>query len=144
MEAQAGRNGAAFLMAGGRPTVYNAELLKRAKGYLTAFKDMGDMIPSIAGLACVLGVTRETCHTWAKDPEKAEFSDILKELMQRQERELINGGIGGSFNSTITKLVLSKHGYSDKVETDLKSSDGSMTPNVVERVIIQPKADGKE
>lgn len=131
-------------MATGRPTVYSADLLKRARGYLTAYKDMGDAIPSIAGLACVLGVTRETCHTWRNDPDKSEFSDILAELLQRQERELVNRGLGGDFNSTITKLILSKHGYSDKVETDHKSSDGSMTPNVVERVIIQPKADGKE
>lgn len=126
-------------MPAGRPTVYTAELIKRARGYLTAFKDMGDVVPTIAGLACVLGVTRETCRAWANEPDKAEFSAIMKELMQRQERELVNGGIGGNFNSTITKLLLSKHGYSDKVETDHTSSDGSMTPQIVERVIIQPK-----
>jgi len=29
---------------------------------------------------------------------------------------LLSGGLSGSMNSTITKLVLSKHGYSDKVD----------------------------
>ncbi|MDZ7905213.1 MAG: terminase small subunit [Cypionkella sp.] len=112
----------------GRPTQYTPDLLKRARGYLTAFKDMGDVVPSIAGLACVLGVTRETCYAWQSDPAKAEFSDILRELMQRQERALINGGLGGDFNPPLTKMMLSKHGYSDRVETDVTSSDGSMTP----------------
>lgn len=115
-------------MTAGRPTLYTPELVKRARGYLTSFKDMGDMIPSIAGLACVLGVTRETCHAWARDPKKEEFSDILRELAQRQERELLSGGLSGNFNPTISKLVLARHGYSDRVENDHTSSDGSMTP----------------
>jgi len=90
---------------------------------------MGDLIPSIAGLACVLGITRETCYAWSIDPRKAAFSDILKELGQRQERALINGGLGGSFNAPIAKMIMTRHGYSDKVETDHTSSDGSMSPH---------------
>jgi hypothetical protein len=38
-------------------------------------------------------------------------------------------------------MMLTKHGYSDKVEQDLTSSDGSMTPQIIERVIVQPKDD---
>ena len=115
-------------MTAGRPSVYTPELVKRARGYLTSYQDMGDKVPSIAGLACVLGVTRETCRAWANEPDKAEFSAILMELMQRQERALLNGGLGGAFNAPITKMMLTKHGYSDKVENDHTSSDGSMTP----------------
>lgn len=130
-------------MPAGRPTVYSNDTLKMARGYLTTFKDMGDVVPSIAGLACVLGVTRETCRAWGNDPAKAEFSAILDELLQRQERELLNNGLAGNFNAPITKMMLSKHGYSDKIEQDNTSSDGSMTPQVIERVIIQAKdADG--
>lgn len=131
-------------MSGGRPTVYGPEVLKKARGYLTSFKDMGDPVPSIAGLACVLGVVRETCHAWAKDPNKEEFSNILKELSQRQERELLSNGLAGNFNASITKMMMTKHGYSDKVEQDHTSSDGTMTPNVIERVIVQAKPDGQE
>jgi hypothetical protein len=118
-------------MPGGRPTVYSDNILKMARGYLTSFKDMGDVVPSIAGLACVLGITRETCRAWGNDPEKAEFSVILNELAQRQERELLNNGLAGNFNAPITKMMLSKHGYSDKVEQDLTSSDGSMRPQII-------------
>jgi hypothetical protein len=95
------------------------------------FADHGDMIPSIAGLACVLGITRETCHAWARDPAKEDFSDILKQLAQAQERKLLSGGLSGNFNPTISKLVLARHGYSDRVETDHTSSDGSMTPREI-------------
>lgn len=130
-------------MAGGRPTVYSDEILKKARGYLTSFKEMGDVVPSIAGLACVLNVTRETCRAWGIDPEKAEFSGILDELAQKQERELLNNGLAGNFNAPITKMMLTKHGYSDKIENDLKSSDGSMTPQIIERVIVKANdADG--
>jgi hypothetical protein len=125
-------------MATGRPTVYGPELLKMARGYLTSYKDMGDLVPSVAGLACVLGITRETCYAWARDPEKQIFSDILSELMQRQERELVNGGLGGNFNAPITKMMMTKHGYSDKLEQDHRSSDGSMTP---QKIIIAPADD---
>lgn len=119
-------------MTTGRPTIYSAELVKRAKGYLTSYKDMGDEVPTVAGLACVLGTTRKTCHEWANQPEKPEFRDILDELAQRQERELINRGLVGDFNAPITKMMLTKHGYSDRVENDHTSSDGSMTPAPVD------------
>lgn len=115
-------------MAGGRPTLYGPEVIKRARGYLTSFKDMGDPVPTVAGLACVIGTTRKTCHEWANQPDKLEFRDILDELAQRQERELIGQGLVGNFNAPITKMMLTKHGYSDKVETDVTSSDGSMSP----------------
>lgn len=118
-------------MPAGRPTVYGDNILKLARGYLTTFKDMGDVVPSVAGLACVLGVTRETCHAWARDPSKEEFSHILWELAQRQERELLNNGLAGNFNAPITKMMLTKHGYSDRVEQDLTSSDGSMKPQQI-------------
>jgi hypothetical protein len=115
-------------MTAGRPSLYTPELVKRARGYLTSYQDMGDVVPTIAGLACVLGVTRETCRAWGNEPDKAEFSAILMELMQRQERELVNKGLQGEFNAPITKMMMTKHGYSDKVENDHTSSDGSMTP----------------
>lgn len=111
-------------MPAGRPTVYNKDILKTARGYLTSFKDMGDPVPTIAGLACVINVTRETCYDWARDPNKAEFSDILKELAQRQERELVAHGLVGNFNAPITKMMLTKHGYSDATKQEISGPDG--------------------
>lgn len=86
-------------------------------------------MPSVAGLACEIGISRETCHAWARD-EDNQFSDILKAIAKKQERELLNNGLGGIFNPPITKMMLSKHGYSDRIEQDHTSSDGSMKTNI--------------
>lgn len=111
----------------GRPSIYTPGLLERARDYVLNYADYGDMIPSIAGLACELKISRDTCHSWAKDDDKPEFSDIIRDIAQAQERKLVNGGLSGDLNPQITKLVLAKHGYSDKQEIDHTSSDGSMS-----------------
>ena len=115
-------------MAVGRPTAYTPKLVKAAWKYVNGgWIAVGDKVPTVAGLACEIGVARETCHAWAKDESK-EFSNILQAIAQKQERELVNNGLDGTFNPPITKMMLTKHGYSDKVEQDHVSSDGSMTP----------------
>ena len=43
-------------------------------------------------------------------------------------------GLNNTFNSAITKLVLGKHGYHDKMEQDITSSDESMKPTVIQLV----------
>ena len=112
----------------GRPTLYTPERVEAAWDYVNGgWELVGDKVPSISGLACEIGVHRETCHNWAGE-DGNEFFDILKVLAQKQERELLNNGLDGTFTAPITKMMLSKHGYSDRVETDHKSSDGSMTP----------------
>ena len=121
-------------MAGGRPSIYTPELLEKARHYVLNYADYGDQIPSIAGLACELSISRDTCHAWAKEEDKPEFSDIIRDIAQAQERKLLNGGLSGSFNPTIAKLVMSKHGYSEKSELDHTSSDGSMSPTRIELV----------
>lgn len=111
-----------------RPTTYTKELLKRAKFYADSYEEAGDLVPSVAGLAIYLNISRETVYAWSKDPEKSEFSDIVSRLMAKQEIKLLHGGLDGSFNPTISKLMLSKHGYSEKQDIDLSSKDGSMSP----------------
>jgi len=46
----------------------------------------------------------------------------------------VNKGLNNTFNSAITKLVLGKHGFHDKMDQDIISSDKSMQPNVIELV----------
>lgn len=104
-------------MSGGRPTKYSDELLAKAEDYIVNYKDHEDLIPSAAGLACVLGIVKSTLYKWGE--EKPEFSDLLGRLQQKQEKVLLTGGLSGTMNSTITKLVLSKHDYSDKVESNV-------------------------
>ena len=105
-------------MAGGRPTKYNDETLGIATAYIDEYKSYGDIVPSVAGLACVLKVSRDTIYEWVKHKDKEEFSDIIKVLSTAQERSLINGSLGNELNPTISKLLLGKHGYSDKAEIE--------------------------
>ena len=106
----------------GRPTKYNDQTIPITLDYLNNFKEYGDMVPSVAGLADYLEVCRETLYEWARHEDKSEFSDILKRILTRQEKTLFNGGLSGDFNSNIAKLALGKHGYSDKQE--LAGKDG--------------------
>lgn len=114
-----------------RPSEYTDELVKKAWDYVNGgWEIVGDKIPSIAGMACEIGITRETCHTWAKDPDKV-FSDILMVLGQKQERTLVNNGLDGVFKEGITKMILSKHGYADAVKQEtfsvtLKGEDADL------------------
>jgi hypothetical protein len=101
----------------GRPTKYNKEIVAAAREYIQNYKAYDDVIPSHAGMACVLKLNKSTLYDWANDPEK-DFSDILAECNQAQERVLLNGGLDNSFNSAITKLALGKQGYSEKTEVD--------------------------
>lgn len=125
-------------MPAGRPAKYSSKILKMAENYIDHHEDFDDAVPTVAGLACVLGVVRDTCYDWAKDPEKREFSDALRRLSQKQERVLVNKGLKSEFNSPITKMMLTNHGYSDKVENDHTSSDGSLKPSTI---ILRPAND---
>jgi hypothetical protein len=123
-------------MTAGRPTSYTPKLVKAAWDYVNGgWITVGDKVPTVAGLACEIGVARETCHAWAKDESK-EFSHILQAIAQKQERELVNNGLDGTFNPPITKMMLTKHGYSDKVEQDHVSSDGSMSPRDASAAVL--------
>jgi len=102
-------------MKTGRPTKYNDEILTKTEDYIENFHKHDDLIPSIAGLSFVLGVGKSTMHDWKS--QHPEFSDMLEMLMLAQEKFLLRGGLSGDMNSTITKLVLSKHNYSDKVDS---------------------------
>lgn len=99
----------------GRPRLLTPELMEKAESYLTVWDKEGDVIPSIAGLALFLGVSRETVHTWRHEFEA--FSDTLSRLLSMQERITLNKGLTGDFTAPISKLVLHNHGYSDKAET---------------------------
>lgn len=100
-----------------RPTKYTEELIHEAYNYLENHLDYDDLVPSVVGLACALDVSRSTLYAWAEVHE--EFSYILDKVNEKQERKLLSGGLGGGFNSNIVKLMLGKHGYSDKQEHSL-------------------------
>lgn len=117
-----------------RPTDYNKDIVKKVKQYLEdsvddeiqqtigmsakgteLFKNKVIVnIPTIEGLAVYLSVHRDTIYEWEK--EYKEFSDILAKLRAKQATELINKGLSGDYNSTIAKVLLTKHGYRDSQE----------------------------
>lgn len=113
-------------MPAGRPTLYTPELLEAARAYVDGgYEVEGDAVPLVAGLALSIKVARDTVYEWVKDPDKAEFSDIVTDLMAKQERGLVNGGLKGDYNPSITKLALTKHDYSDKSENTLQGPGGA-------------------
>jgi hypothetical protein len=111
---------------GGRPPKFTPELIEQARGYIDSCVDEyveGKLhaanVPSIAGLARWLNVSRETIYAWRE--ENKEFSDICLDVLSEQEKRLASFGLAGVYNPTITKLMMSKHGYTEKTETDITS-----------------------
>ena len=125
-------------MAGGRPTKYSPKMLDKARLYIESFEaDEKHPIPMIAGLAKHLKVAKSTIYLWAEDEDRHEFSDVLKQIMEEQEMMLIAGGLTNNFNAAITKLGLTKHGYSDKVEnkTEMTLDVKQLTDDELQAVI---------
>jgi serine protease inhibitor len=132
-------------MGAGRPTKYNDAVLEKTQDYIKNFKSYGDMVPSVAGLADELGVARETVYDWCRQPEKCQFSDIVKRISTKQERELINGTLSGEFNAQVGRMMLGKHGYTETSQIDNISSDGSMAtgkPTKIELVAYEAPSVG--
>lgn len=101
----------------GRPSKYTDEIQDRADAYVDGgFADCGDVVPSQAGLAIELGLSRSTLQEWEKNHDR--FSVTLQRLRWFQERISLNGGLDGKLNSTIVKLLLANHGYSEKQSID--------------------------
>lgn len=125
-------------MPAGRPTDCTPFFKDIARYYIENYKEFGDLIPSIAGLAVASNVSRKQLHEWRQKDYDREFSDIYDNLMAKQEQVLLAGGLSKKFSGTITALVLSKHDYSTK--TDHTSSDGSMSAPVTEirRKVVRP------
>jgi len=101
------------------PTKYTDEIIVKAQNYLDNYADNGEVIPTIAGLALELSIHRATLYDWKDQEGKEQISDIIRDVMLKQEVKLINGGLSGDHNSTIVKLMLTKHGYHDKQHTEL-------------------------
>jgi len=116
-----------------RPTKYNDKILEKAQDYIKNYTAYGDQIPMIDGLALELGIHRDTINDW--EQKYPEFSDIVRGLMTKQGRVLMNGSLSGEFRERTATLALSSnHGLVTKTETDIKSSDGTMKPTVIELV----------
>jgi len=104
--------------AGGRPTLYNEALLDKAYQYLESLSDPKSGLPSHVNLALYLGINTDTLYSWIKDKNKQEFSDICKTIKDLQHSSLVGNGLTGAFNAHITKVMLTKHGYTDNANNN--------------------------
>ncbi|MEE9540460.1 MAG: terminase small subunit [Candidatus Thorarchaeota archaeon] len=115
----------------GRPTAYGPEVIEVASAYL---EDEDVIAPNLAELSRKLGVSRATIYNWRD--ANPEFLDIVEQILSEQEARLIKGGLSGALNSTITKLLLAKHGYHDKQDNTHSGPEGGPV-QVIERTIIR-------
>ena len=111
----------------GRPTVYSNEVLSKTQHYIDNFDQdpYNDKMPMIVGLALALKIHKDTIYEWIKHDDKKEFSDLVGNVLQKQEKVLFNNGLDGTFNAPLTKLALTKHGYSDKQDATIGNPDGT-------------------
>jgi len=106
-----------------RPTKYTPELLVKANEYLNTYTRL---IPSHQDLCLSLDISESTLYDWAQKHD--EFSDILARVKLTQFTVAMDGGLGGDMNANLVKLLMGKHGLSEKSTVDQISSDGSMAP----------------
>lgn len=113
----------------GRPPKYTPEILEQAHDYLMGeWQKIGDFIPTLEGLASYIGVCAKTIHNWKKDGDKQDFLHICESVMTLQARYLINNGLMGIYSAPITKMMMVKHGYHDKIDTN-HTNDGKPFDN---------------
>ena len=98
-----------------RPTDYTPELLIMADDYLN---NCPDIIHTVVGLCLHVGIAKSTAYRWIEEGNDT-FKDIVETVSALQEKKLVTNGLTNEFNASITKLMLTKHGYTDKVETDI-------------------------
>lgn len=108
----------------GRPTKLTDALLKKAETYLSKYETL---IPHKVGLALFLDVCDATIDNWAR--ENDDFLGIVNRVMQNQHLKLAEGGLSNTYNASITKLLLTKHGHSDRVDSDITSQGQKLEAN---------------
>lgn len=109
---------------GGRPTICTPEFIQKAQDYVNGgWEEEDHAFPSVVGLINVLDIARSTVYRWAESDGHV-FKDILEKIHANQELVTLNRSIKGDYNAAIAKLVLGKHGYSDKVDGTLSGPDG--------------------
>ena len=125
----------------GRPTALTEEVLKTARNYLKNYESLGHVVPSVVGLCVLVRASQTSMYRWCdekKTDDQRELWDILKEIKTAQHLALTNKGLAGDTNSVITKLMLTKHGYSDKQESNVNLNDyTNKSPDELARIIAE-------
>lgn len=117
--------------AGGRPTEYDESFVELTEEYLRSCVDVDEdresnikrqvKLPSIEGLALYLEVVKATIYDW--EEKHKEFSYVIDKLRQKQAEKLLNNGLAGTYNHTIAKVLLTKHGYREGIDNTTNDKD---------------------
>jgi hypothetical protein len=104
----------------GKAGILTPDLLDRMDRYLDErqWQDFHHVIPNLAAMCVLLGISSFTFRQWLDGDGSGEYRDRITKfyarLMDEQQAVLLAGGLSGAFNSTIAKVLLSKHGFSEK------------------------------
>ena len=151
--------------AGGRPTEYNSGIIDKVKEYLASCGDLvyevktrplikdgvhvGEeeythkktKLPTIEGLGLYLGLSKDTIYSWEGQEGKEEFSDVIDRLRRMQADMLVNNGLTGDYSPVIAKVLLTKHGYRDAVDTDITSKGEKVESSLATAKLAQEYED---
>lgn len=109
---------------------YSPVKLQLAKDYAEGgYRDLEQVIPTGEGLALLLGVSRKTLFNWRDKHD--DFALVMEHMNCKQALTCLNKGLKGEFNPVITKQVLARHGYHDKIDSDMTTKGDSMQPTFV-------------
>ena len=99
----------------GRPPKWNRRMLGIVRKYAENSNEFGDKVPTVAGLAIQLGVSKFTLFHWAE--HKTELKQLLERLNTAQENILIQLAGTKQYSDAIAKLLLARHGYVEEQRT---------------------------
>lgn len=118
----------------GRPSKYDSKYCQQAIDYMS----QGFSTKAFAGH---IGVSLSTVYLWKEEHE--DFSEALKAAQaagacwwEDKLRQIASGGEGNASAAIFGVKNRSQEEWKDRRDLDHTSSDGSMTPQVIERVIV--------
>jgi len=121
----------------GRPIEFSDKTIEKANAYISSCFDTNKdgllivRLPSIEGLALYLDVHKDTLYDW--EGKYKNFSDVIRKVRDLQAQRLMENGLAGTYNPTIAKLLLVKHGYRDAIDNDLTSKGDKITGIILDK-----------
>lgn len=101
--------------AGGRPSKYQDSMIQKTMDYIDSCGREATELPTMEGLALVLGVDTDSLNNWADAKDETgelvhpEFFGTIKELKDKQKNQLMNDGLyGGKEINTPMAIFLLK------------------------------------
>lgn len=140
-----------------RPTLYKKEMIGQIDDYLEKCKDnykeiatkdpkvtkirFRVHIPTLEGFAEYLNTSDDNLKNWGKKHKR--FFTAMQKIKAKQKTRLIEMGLSGEYNSTITKLMLSaNHGMSEQVGIDHTTKGDKVVP-ILGGITTQKKPESK-